>query len=225
MPACEKEWVEIILALIWENESGQSAQLTYAELNLQAGKVAALLVKLGVQSGDAVGIYMPMVPEIMAVLFGCFKIGAIAVPVFSGFGSKALAARMLDAEAKVIFTADGGKRRGKLLELKKDVDQIRNSVPSLKHVIVLKYCHNEISWLDSKNESVTDIWFDQSIRDLPPLATQFDLAAEHPSLYLYTSGTTGLPKGTIHTHAGALAQIAKELGLVFDVSPDDRFFG
>ncbi len=107
------------LALIWENESGQSRRLSYGELNISAGKVAALLKQLGVGQGDAVGIYMPMIPEVLAILFACFKLGAVAVPVFSGFGPEALAKRMQDAEAKVVFTADGGKRRGKVLEIKK----------------------------------------------------------------------------------------------------------
>jgi acetyl-CoA synthetase len=206
-------------ALIWENESGQKRQFTYDELNNLSGKVARLLQDLGVQAGEAVGIYMPMAAEILPVLFGCFKIGAVAVPVFSGFGPEALAKRMLDAQVKVIFTADGGKRRGKLLEIKKDVDQIHHVVPSLKHVVVLRYCQNQINWLND-----CDIWFDEAINKLEPLATNYDLPAEHPCLYLYTSGTTGKPKGTIHTHAGAMAQIAKELGLVFDVAPQDKFF-
>jgi acetyl-CoA synthetase len=206
------------LALIWENESGQSKQLSYGELNLLSGKIAALLKQLGVKRGDAVGIYMPMIPEVLAILFGCFKLGAIAVPVFSGFGAEALAKRMQDAQAKVIFTADGGKRRGKLLEIKKDVDLMRDSVPTLKHVVVVKYSENKVDWFEN------DIWFSEAINNLAPISTCYDLPSEHPCLYLYTSGTTGKPKGTIHTHAGALAQIAKELGLVFDVQKSDRFF-
>ncbi len=206
------------LGLIWENESGQFKQFTYGELNSLAGKIAALLKQLGVQSGDAVGLYMPMVPEVLAVLFACFKVGAVAVPVFSGFGAEALAKRMQDAQARVIFTADGGRRRGKLLEIKKDVDLIRESTPSISNVVVLKYCENQINWL--KN----DIWFHEGINNLSPAPTQTNLDAEHPCLYLYTSGTTGKPKGTIHTHGGAMAQIAKELGMVFDVQNSDKFF-
>jgi acetyl-CoA synthetase len=160
-----------------------------------------------------------MAAEILPILFGCFKIGAVAVPVFSGFGPEALAKRMLDARVKIIFTADGGQRRGKIIEIKKDVDQIHSVVPSLTHVIVLRYIQNKINWFDNR-----DIWLHETIENLEPLPTNYDLPAEHPCLYLYTSGTTGKPKGTVHTHAGALAQIAKEVGLVFDVSPDDKFF-
>lgn len=206
-------------ALIWEGESGAVRKLTYGELNDLSGKVAALLVQLGVKSGDAVGIYMPMVPEVVAVLFGCFKIGAVAVPVFSGFGAQALATRLLDAEAKVLFTADGGSRRGKLIPIKDDADEAAALLPDLKHVVVLKHMSNDVKW-DSKR----DIWFDEAIKPLKAQPTKLDLPAEHPSMYLYTSGTTGKPKGTVHTHAGSLAQIAKELGFTFDVRPEDVFF-
>ena len=116
--------------------------MSYGELNVISSKVAALLNQLGVNKGDAVGIYMPMVPEVLAILFGCFKLGAVAVPVFSGFGAEALAKRMQDAKVKIIFTADGGRRRGKLLEIKKDIDQMRDIVPSLQHVVAVKYCEN-----------------------------------------------------------------------------------
>jgi len=105
------------------------------------------------------------------------------------------------------------------VEIKKDVDQIHDLVPSLKNVVVLRYCQNKVNWLNKY-----DLWFDEAIKDLEPAPTNYDLPAEHPCLYLYTSGTTGKPKGTVHTHAGAMAQIAKELGLVFDVSPGDKFF-
>src|SRR6202035_2947266 len=119
--------------------------------------------------------------------------------------------------------------------IKKDVDQMRHSVPSLKHVIVLKYSHNKIDWFTEKkcsaitsehcqHTNASDICFDEAIGSVSALPTNFDLPADHPCLYLYTSGTTGKPKGTIHTHAGAMAQIAKELGLVFDVQKSDRFF-
>jgi len=206
-------------ALIWEGEGVPSRTLTYGELNDMAGRVAALLTKLNVKAGDSVGIYMPMVPEVVAVLFGCLKMGAVAVPVFSGFGAQALTSRLADAEARVLFTADAGRRKGKHISIKKDADEAVAALPLLEHVVVLKHCNSEVQW-DSKR----DMWFDESIKACEPLATNVDLPAEHPSMYLYTSGTTGKPKGTVHTHAGALAQIAKELGLSYDVQPQDVFF-
>ncbi|HEY9774026.1 MAG TPA: AMP-binding protein [Planktothrix sp.] len=206
-------------ALIWEGEEGAGRQLTYGELNELSGKIAALMLNLGVKPGDAVGIYMPMVPEVVAVLFGCLKIGAVAVPVFSGFGAQALAARLEDSEAKVLFTADAGKRRGKLINIKGDADEATSKVKSIEHVVVMKHCDAKIEWKEGR-----DIWLHEAIADLAPAATLRHLDAEHPSMYLYTSGTTGKPKGTVHTHAGALAQISKELGFAFDVQPEDVFF-
>ena len=206
-------------ALIWEGEGAAPRTLTYGELDNLAGRVATLLAKLHVKPGDAVGIYMPMVPEVVAVLFGCLKYGAVAVPVFSGYGAQALLSRMADSEAKVLFTADGGRRKGKLINIKGDVDEAVPSLPNLKHVVVLKHIESNIAWNKER-----DLWFDEAIKDCQPCPTNVNLPAEHPSMYLYTSGTTGKPKGTVHTHAGALAQIAKELGFGFDVKPDDVFF-
>lgn len=206
-------------ALIWEGEDGARRSMNYGELNEMAGRVAGLLKKLNVKPGDAVGIYMPMVPEVVAVLLGCFKIGAVAVPVFSGFGAQALATRLEDAEARVLFTADAGRRRGKLVHIKDDADEAAQQVPKLEHVVVLKHCGIDIKWNDKR-----DIWFDEAIKSAPVEPTRDDLDAEHPSMYLYTSGTTGKPKGTVHTHAGAMAQICKELGFTFDVQPNDVFF-
>lgn len=206
-------------AIIWEGEEAGPRTLTYGELNDMAGRTAALLTKLGIGKGDAVGIYMPMVPEVVAVLFGCFKIGAVAVPVFSGFGAQALAARLDDAEARVLITADGGKRRGKLIHIKDDADEAAALLPRLQHIVVLKHCSNEIKWTEGR-----DLWYHEELAKLEPQATVPDLPAEHPSMYLYTSGTTGKPKGTVHTHAGALAQISKELGFTFDVQPEEVFF-
>lgn len=206
-------------ALIWEGEDGKIRKLTYGELDELSSKVAALLIKSGVGKGDAVGIYMPMVPEVVAVLFGCFKIGAVAVPVFSGFGAQALAARMLDSEAKILFTADGGMRGGKSIAIKDGADEIAGDLPHLRQVVVIKHTGREVKWNASK-----DVWFHEAIEGLQPAATVSDLPAEHPSMYLYTSGTTGKPKGTVHTHAGALAQITKELGFTFDVRSSDVFF-
>lgn len=207
-------------AIIWEGDDGSNRTLTYGELHDMSSRVAALLVRLGIRSGDAVGVYMPMVPEVVAVLFGCLKIGAVAVPVFSGFGDAPLAARMADAEAKVLFTADVGFRRGKEIPIKPDADMAAELLPGLEHIVVVMRSKQKTDWVEGR-----DLWWHEEIEkagaSIPDTAV---LPAEHPSMYLYTSGTTGKPKGTVHTHAGALAQIAKELGFAFDLRPDDVFF-
>ncbi len=206
-------------AVIWEGEDGRIRKLTYGELDEMASRTAGLLKRLGVGKGDAVGMYMPMVPEVVAVLLACFKIGAVAVPVFSGFGAEALRSRLEDSEAKVLFTADGGSRRGKLIPIKENADKAVEGLAHLKHTVVLKHMGNSVAWNDK-----TDLWFDESIKASERAETVKDLPAEHPSMYLYTSGTTGKPKGTVHTHAGALAQISKELGFSFDLKSSDIFF-
>lgn len=206
-------------AVIWESEGGESRTLTYGELNEMTCRVASALRKLDVQPGEVVGIYMPMVPEVVAVLLGCLKIGAVAVPVFSGFGAQALQSRMLDAEAKVLFTAYGGRRRGKTLPIKPDVDEAAKKLPDLKHVIVVEHTEPTGEWKEGR-----DLKWSEIVAKAETTAPTAVLEAEHPSLYLYTSGTTGKPKGTVHTHAGALASISRELGFAFDVRSDDTFF-
>ncbi len=206
-------------AIIWESEDGEQQVWTYGRLNEMTAKVASALTSLGVKAGDAVGIYMPMVPEVVAILFGCLKIGAIAVPVFSGFGGQALQTRMEDSEAKVLFTADAGKRRGKMLPVKPDADEAADGLPDLKHVIVLDRFNTATNWKEGR-----DLRWSEVVEKAPADAPTAQLPAEHPSMYLYTSGTTGKPKGTVHTHAGALASIARELGFAFDVQTDDVFF-
>ena len=206
-------------AIIWESEGGDTRRLTYGQLNEMSGKVAAALKKMDVKAGDAVGIYMPMVPEVVAVLFGCLKIGAVAVPVFSGYGAQALQSRMADSDAKVLFTAFSGTRRGKTIKVKPDVDEAAQSLPNLKHVVVLERIVETGEWKEGR-----DVRWSDAIDKMNPDVPTVKLEAEHPSMYLYTSGTTGKPKGTVHTHAGALASISRELGFSFDTKPDDVFF-
>lgn len=207
------------LALIWEGDDGSVRTLTYGELNAMVCKVANALLQLGIKKGDTVGIYMPMVPEIVAAFFGILKIGAIAIPVFSGFGANALATRLEDAKAKVLFTADGSLRRGKKVSLKNDADEAVKSVPSIERVIVLRRLGIDVDWRDGR-----DLWWHEFVENQPTDASTAVLEAEDISLIIYTSGTTGRPKGTVHTHAGCIAQMAKELGYYFDVKEDSRFF-
>ncbi len=207
-------------AMIWEGEDGRSRNLTYGELNKLSGQVAQCLLKLNVKAGDAVGVYMPMIPEVVAVLFGCLKIGAVAVPVFSGYGPHPLAARLNDAKARILFTADAGKRRGRFIAIKSEADEALKNAPVVEHVIVVKHCDTGAPMQNGR-----DLWFDEAVTNQEPAPTVVNLPAEHPAMYLYTSGTTGKPKGTVHTHGGALAQIALRSSVfAFDVRANDVFF-
>jgi len=205
-------------ALIWESDDGQSRTWDAADLRRTVCRVANALRELGVGKGDAVGIYMPMIPEIVAVFFGCLKIGAIAVPVFSAFGAPALAARLKDAGAKVLFTADGVSRRGKRSPLKPEADLAVAECPTVGRVVVFRRLGLDVPM------GPRDAWWDDVVDRQADDAPTVSLDADDTALVLYTSGTTGKPKGTVHTHAGALAQCAKELGYAFDVKPGDVFF-
>lgn len=205
-------------AIAWEGDDGATREWTYDEFRRTVCRAANTLAALGVKKGDAVGIYMPMVPEIVAAFFACLKIGAVAVPVFSAFGAPALAVRLQDAEAKVLFTADGVSRRGKQSPLKPEADLAVRECPTIRKTIVLRRLGLDVPM------GPDDVWWHDSVDRAADAAPTVELDAEDTALVLYTSGTTGRPKGTVHTHAGALAQVVKELGYAFDLKPDDVFF-
>ncbi len=206
-------------ALRAEADDGTVRSLTYAELRQEVQRVAALLRKLKVRPGDRVGIYMPMVAEVVVALFACFQVGAVAIPVFSAFGPEALATRLKDADAVALFTADGGLRRGKAIDIKPAADQAVAQAPTLRHVIVLQRTGRPVPMQRGR-----DVWWHEAVAACAPDERTEELDSEAHAMLLYTSGTTGRPKGTIHTHAGSLAQINKELAYAFDVKPGDRFF-
>jgi len=206
------------IAIIWENEQGDTRKLTYEELYKEVNKFANALKNLGVQKGDRVGIYMPMVPEIVIGFIAAMKIGAISIPIFSGFGGHALGSRLDIAGAKVLLTADGSVRRGKPYNIKNEADKATANVSSLEHVIVYERLGNEISW------SKKDIWWHELIANQSDECETEIMDSEDNAMIIFSSGTTGKPKGTVHTHGGALAQIAKELGYAFDVKEDSVFF-
>ncbi len=206
------------IALVWEGDGGETRRWTYEELHTHVRLVAGALLSLGVKKGDAVGIYMPMVPEIVAAFFGCLSIGAVAVPVFSAFGAPALAVRLQDAEARVLFTADAVTRRGKTTLLKPEADLAVAQCPTIEKVIVFRRLGVEVPM------GPKDVAYEDLVGTVVTPARTAILEAEDTAIVIYTSGTTGRPKGTVHTHAGALAQIAKELGYAFDVREDDVFF-
>ncbi len=207
------------VAILWEGDSGEVRSLTYRALDAQVNRAADALRGLGVKKGDAVGIFMPMVPELVVAFFAILKIGARAVPVFSAFGPDALSLRLRDAAVKVLFTADGSFRRGRRIAIKESADKALEGAGTVEKVVVLRRTGGETCWVTGR-----DLWWDDFLRGSDVIVAAEETASEDRCLVIYTSGTTGKPKGAVHTHGGALAQIAKEVGYYFDVRPGDRFF-
>jgi acetyl-CoA synthetase len=211
------------VACVWEGEPGEVREVTYHELARQSNRVANYLESEGVGTGDTVGLYMPMVPEVIAILYGCFKVGAVAVPIFSGFGVDATATRIGDAECSVLFTGDGFYRRGSQVTLKESADEAIDEAGHVERTVVYDRLglasEGAIPWDDDRDE----LWA-ESVAEAADDYESKSLAADQESMLLYSSGTTGKPKGIVHTHAGALMQAAKEVYFGMDLKPSDRFF-
>jgi acetyl-CoA synthetase len=207
------------LACIWEGEDGAVRTLTFAQLAAEVNRLANALDTLGLAKGDRVALIMPMIPEVITILYACFKLGLIVVPIFAGFGATAIATRLEDSGARVIFTADYARRRGKRLPLKEKVDQALERQTAVEKVVVFRYQGGDTPWRDGR-----DLGWDEFIGGQSADREALQLDSEDRAFILYTSGTTGKPKGTIHTHAGCLAQMSKEIYLGFDHKPDDRFW-
>jgi acetyl-CoA synthetase len=214
------------VACVWEGESGETRTVTFAGLQAEANRVANGLVALGLEPGDRIALCMPMVPEILSILYGAFKAGITVAPIFAGFGLGAIAARLEDSGARVLFTATRLERRGKLLPLAGKIP------PIVPHTVVLPYPTQNPSRDPGVGDLVAGVpyregavfsWHD-FLRAQPPTFPTASLDSEARALLLYTSGTTGRPKGTVHTHGGCLAQCGKEIWLAFDHQPADRFF-
>jgi len=206
-------------AVVWEGEDGATRRLSFADLYAEVSRLANALRGLGLRPGDRAALYMPMVPEVVVILYACFKLGVIAVPIFAGFGPGAAATRLEDSGARLLFTADFLERRGKLLPLKEKADQAITQAPAVEKVVVVRYKGGEIPWTPER-----DLGWRELVEHQPSTCPSQPLGSEHRSLILYTSGTTGKPKGVVHTHAGVLAQTAKEIYLAFDHKPEDLFF-
>jgi acetyl-CoA synthetase len=206
-------------ALIFEGEPGDSRVLTYQMLAEEVGRCANALKALGVGDGDRVAIYMPMVPEAAIAMLACARIGAIHSVVFGGFSSEALADRINDAQAKVCITADGGWRRGQIVELKRNVDEALKKCPSVEKVLVLKRVGVKVEMRAGR-----DIWWDEFVPGQSSKCPPAELDSEHPLFTLYTSGTTGKPKGVLHTTAGYLTHTLMTMRWVFDLKDDDIYW-
>jgi acetyl-CoA synthetase len=207
------------VALIWEGEPGEVRRLTYADLHAQVNQFGNVLKGLGVGKGDRVAIYLPMVPEVAIAMLACARIGAPHTVVFGGFSAESLRDRINDAAATVLITADGGYRRGSVVPLKQNSDEAISGTPSIQHVVVLKRTGQAVPM-----QSGRDHWWDdlmaKAASDCPPEA----MDAEDPLYILYTSGTTGKPKGILHTTGGYLTHVYATTKWVFDLKDDDVFW-
>ena len=206
-------------ALVWEGEPGDARTLTYGQLLVDVSRFANALRALGVRKGDRVAVYMPMVPEIAVAMLACARIGAVHSVVFGGFSAGALASRVQDAGAKVLVTADGSYRRGALLKLKATVDEALASCPGVGKVVVLRRAGNDVTMREGR-----DLWWHDLVAGQPDACEPEPMDAEDPLFTLYTSGTTGKPKGVLHTTAGYLVGVYATTRLVFDLREEDIYF-
>jgi acetyl-CoA synthetase len=202
-------------AVVYEGDSGQRRALTYAELDAEVRRFAASMVRLGVSRGDRVVLFVPVVPEAVVAFLACAMIGAISVPAFTGYGAEALAMRLRDSEAVLLVTADGTTRRGRQVPLKQTADEALASVPSVRHVVVVRHLGSSAGMLEGR-----DVYWDELAAGPDP-AAMAATEANDPLTIIYTSGTTGAPKGIVHSHAGFAVKAAVDFGYGFDVRADD----
>jgi len=209
------------VALYFEGEPGDTKVYTYRELLNEVKKAANVLIKLGVQPGDRIAIYMPMIPEAIIAMQAVARVGAVHSVVFGGFSADSLSARIQDAAATLVITADGGFRKGKASALKPAVDEAlaEGKCPTVEHVLVVKRCGNEVDWTNGR-----DLWWHDELASVETEHVAQGFNAEHPLFILYTSGTTGKPKGILHTSGGYLTQASYTHKNVFDLHPEKDIY-
>ena len=207
------------VAIHWEGEPGDTRTITYSELLVEVEKFSNVLKSLGVAKGDRVNIYLPMIPEAAVAMLSCARIGAAHSVVFGGFSSQALADRINDAEAKVLITADGGYRRGEVFELKPAADEAIASTPTIEHVVVVKRGGNKVNMVDGR-----DHWYHDLMSTASDNCPAEPMDSEQLLFLLYTSGTTGKPKGIMHTTGGYLTHVTYTHKYVFDLHPESDVY-
>jgi len=215
----ENAWRKNKAAIIWEGEPGDSRVLTYGELQREVCKFANVLKGLGVKKGERVAIYMPMVPELAIAMLACTRIGAPHSIVFGGFSAEALRDRIVDAGAKVVITADGGFRKGAAFPLKPAVDEAIGGIPEVEHVVVVARTGETTAMRAGRDQ-----WWHDLMAGASPKCAPAKLDAEHPLFILYTSGTTGKPKGILHTTGGYLTHVTTTARAIFDLKEDDVYW-
>jgi len=208
------------VAIHWEAERiGEGRTLTYSDLRTEVCKAANALTDLGLVAGDRVAIYLPMIPEAIVAMLACARLGVLHSVVFAGFTATALGARIVDAQAKLLITADGQFRHGKPESLKGAADQAVDGVDTIEHVLVVRRTGVEVPWTPGR-----DVWWHDVVDSAPSEHTAEAFDAEHPLFLLYTSGTTGKPKGIVHTSGGYLTQASYTHYNIFDIKPDTDVF-
>ena len=207
------------VAFYWEGEPGDSRVITYAQLLDEVQRFANVLKNLGIKKGDRVNIYLPMIPEAAVAMLACARIGAAHSVVFGGFSSQSLSDRINDAEAKLLITADGGWRRGEVFPLKTQADEALKSTKTIEHVVVVKRGNNEVAMTPGR-----DVWYHEAMAKADAICEAEPMEAEHLLFLLYTSGTTGKPKGIMHTTAGYLTHVTTTFKYAFDHKPETDIF-
>ncbi|MBI4056480.1 MAG: acetate--CoA ligase [Elusimicrobia bacterium] len=206
-------------AILWEGEPGDTRTLTYAELHREVCRFANVLKSLGISKGDRVSIYLPMIPELPIAMLACARIGATHSVIFGGFSSEALKERNVDAQAKLLITADGGYRKGQIVPLKINADSAVTGSPSIEKVVVVRRTGESVPMVSGR-----DFWWHDLMKSASPHCPPEPLDSEHPLFILYTSGSTGKPKGVLHTTAGYLTQAAWTTKHIFDLKEEDTYW-
>ncbi len=211
-------------AIIWEGEPGDTRTLTYAQLLDEVSRFASVLDSLGVKKGDRVSIYLPMIPEAAIAMLACARVGAVHSVVFGGFSAESLRDRIVDAQAKVLITADGGFRRGQVVPLKKNADDAVAQTPSIEHVVVVRRTAKPIGGTEASMKAGRDKWWHELMAHASASRPATAMNAEDILFTLYTSGTTGKPKGIVHSTGGYLTQCAATTRMIFDLKESDVYW-